>query len=380
MSALPSDPVSENVEAIGPSTAPTNDSGRVPAGNPLLPRVLAWWTREKIIISVFVVFFLFNWWDTRSQINSLSQEVAQRLRAESVALQQQGVLAREAQARVAEALAKLAAVEARLADSQGQQAALEALYQDLSRNRDDWALTEIEQTLSMASQQLQLAGNVRGALVALQNADGRLGRADKAQFIGVRRALQKDIERLKNLPFIDTSGLAIRLDAVIAGVDALPLVFEERTAGAASRAARPKPAADGKKGTETKAAEPSGWRRLRDDAWEQFRQLVRIRDIDTADPVLLNPTQEFFVRENLKLKLLNARIALLQRNEALFKSDVDTAIIWLNRYVDVRSKNGAAAVATLRSLSSSAISIELPTLAESINAVRNFKAPRAPGK
>jgi uroporphyrin-3 C-methyltransferase/uroporphyrinogen III methyltransferase/synthase len=78
--------------------------------------------------------------------------------------------------------------------------------------------------------------------------------------------------------------------------------------------------------------------------------------------------------------LLNARIALLQRNESLFKSDVDTAIVWINRYVDVRSKNGASAVTTLRSLSSSAISIELPTLAESINAVRNYKAPRAPGK
>ena len=108
--------------------------------------------------------------------------------------------------------------------------------------------------------------------------------------------------------------------------------------------------------------------------------MIRIRDIGDADPVLLNPSQTFFVRENLKLKLLNARIALLQRNEALFKSDVDTAIVWLNRYVDVRSKNGASALATLRSLSSSAISIELPTLAESINAVHNYKAPRALAK
>ena len=108
--------------------------------------------------------------------------------------------------------------------------------------------------------------------------------------------------------------------------------------------------------------------------------MIRIRDIGDADPVLLNPTQAFFVRENLKLKLLNARLALLQRNEALFKSDVDTAIVWLNRYVDVRSRTGAAALTSLRSLSSSAISIELPNLAESINAVRNYKTPRAPGK
>lgn len=384
-----------------PTAAPTNVLGASSASNPLPPRFVAWWSREKIIIAVLALLFAVNWWDTRRQMNNLSQEVAQRLQAERASLQQQGQLAREAQARVTEALAKLAAVEAKLNESQSQQAALEALYQDLSRNRDDWALTEIEQTLGIASQQLQLAGNVRGALVALQNADARLGRADKAQFIGVRRALQKDIERLKNLPFIDTSGLAIRLDAVIGSADTLPLLFDERSPASAPRATPPPSAAtpaaaappgaapkdskttrDGKepKDGKDKQAEPSTWARLRDDAWEQFRQLIRIRDIGDADPVLLNPSQAFFVRENLKLKLLNARIALLQRNEALFKSDVDTAIIWLNRYVDVRSKNGAAALATLRSLSSSAISIELPTLADSINAVRNYKAPRAPGK
>ena len=366
---------------LPPTAASTNGLGASPAANPLPPRILAWWTREKIIIAVLALLFAVNWWDTRRQVNNLSQEVAQRLQAESASLQQQGQLAREAQTRVTEALAKLAAVEAKLNESQSQQAALEALYQDLSRNRDDWALTEIEQTLGIASQQLQLAGNVRGALVALQNADARLGRADKAQFIGVRRALQKDIERLKNLPFIDTSGLAIRLDAVIASADTLPLLFDERTPASAARATPPAPAgAVPRDGQDKKAAEPSAWSRLRDDAWEQFRQLIRIRDIGDADPVLLNPSQAFFVRENLKLKLLNARIALLQRNEALFKSDVDTAIVWLNRYVDVRSKNGGAALATLRSLSSSAVSIELPTLADSINAVRNYKAPRAPGK
>ena len=388
-SALPPDLAKTGVAGMT-EPAPTKASGSPLGANWLAPRVLAWWTHEKIIFAVLALLFLVNWWDTRRQVSNLSQEVAQRLQAESVSRQQQGQLAREAQARVTEAVAKLAMLEAKLAESQSQQAALEALYQDLSRNRDDWALTEIEQTLSIASQQLQLAGNVRGALVALQNADARFGRADKAQFIGVRRALQKDIDRLKNLPFIDTSGLALRLDAVIASADTLPLIFDERGQGAAAPASRsaadakaPRPATGGKDGKDGKSsapATPTAWQRLRDDTWEQFRQLIRIRDIGDADPVLLNPTQAFFVRENLKLKLLNARLALLQRNEALFKSDVDTAIVWLNRYVDVRSRNGAAALTALRSLSSSAISIELPNLAESINAVRNYKAPRAPGK
>ena len=117
---------------------------------------------------------------------------------------------------------------------------------------------------------------------------------------------------------------------------------------------------------------------MRDDAWEQFRQLVRIRDIDNADPVLLNPTQAFFLRENFKLRLLNARIALLQRNEALFRQDLTAANQWLVRYFDVRSRGGASAQSTLNALIAGAVSIELPTLAESLNAVRNYKAPARP--
>lgn len=354
-----------------------------PASAPAQPRppfawresLRPWAGGARLAFLVLAALFLVAWWDARTEVAHLRAEMAVRLKDDEEQSRKAREAAREAESRMREGLARMAALETRITESQSQQAALEALYQDLSRNRDEWALSEIEQTLSLAAQQLQLAGNVRGALIALQNADARLGRADRAQFIAVRRILQRDIERLKALPMVDTAGIAIRLDAVIAGVDNLPLVFDEKLqpqAGRASRPAAPQVPAEG-------GAAPSLWQRLREDAWDQFRQLVRIRDIDNADPVLLNPTQSFFLRENLKLRLLNARIALLQRNEALFRQDLGSANQWLARYFDVRSRSGAAALSTLNALSASAVSIELPTLADSLNAVRNFKAPaRAP--
>ena len=114
--------------------------------------------------------------------------------------------------RCARAQARIAQLEARLAESQSQQLALEALYQDLSRNRDEWQLAEIEQVLAIASQQLQLAGNVRAALLALQLAEARLARADRPQFVPVRRALARDIERLRALPAVDLPAMSVRLD------------------------------------------------------------------------------------------------------------------------------------------------------------------------
>lgn len=355
----------------------TNLQAARPAG-----RVAAWraaWTAARTAVLVLAVLFVIGWWDARTQVAALRSEMATRLKHEEDLSRQTQAAAREAQDRMREALVKMAALETRLLESQSQQAALESMYQDLSRNRDEWALSEIEQTLTLAAQQLQLAGNVRGALLALQNADARLARADRAQFIAVRRVLQKDIERLKALPQVDTAGIAIKLDAVIASADSLPLIFDEKLQPQAAQPKAQMPGAGAATGTPTAA--PSFWERLRDDAWEQFRLLVRIRDIENADPVLLNPSQAFFLRENLKLRLLNARIALLQRNEPLFRQDLASANQWLARYFDVRSRAGAGAVASLNALVASAVSIELPTLADSLNAVRNYKAPtRLPPK
>src|SRR5262249_16641354 len=138
------------------------------------------------------------------------------------------MLADQAREASAEAQVKLGVLEAKLAESQSQQIALEALYQELSRNRDEAALAEIQQSLLVARQQLQLAGNVKAALIALQNADSRLQRMERPQLTPLRKALNRDIERLKALPFVDTVGIAVRIDNVLAVVDTLPLSVEVR--------------------------------------------------------------------------------------------------------------------------------------------------------
>src|SRR3954469_3349049 len=169
------------------------------------------------------------WIDSRSRINSTQEEIARRLHEIENDSREARTLSRQAQEAVREAQVKVAGLEGRLAESQSQQLALEALYQDLSRNRDEWQLAEIEQVLTIASQQLQLARNVRAALLALQLAEARLARADRPQFTPIRRALARDIERLKAAPAIDFPALALRLDNVIASVDSLPLAFDERS-------------------------------------------------------------------------------------------------------------------------------------------------------
>ncbi|TAK44478.1 MAG: hypothetical protein EPO29_03165 [Betaproteobacteria bacterium] len=319
-------------------------------------------------LAVALAFTATLWWDTRGRIGAMQEEVARRLRDIEAQSHSARAAAREAQEATRQAHAKLAALEARVVESQGQQLALEALYQDLSRNRDEWQLAEIEQVLAIAQQQLQLAGNVRAALLALQLAEGRLARADRPQFLPVRRALARDIERLRSVPSIDLPGMSLKLDALVAAVDTLPLAFEERT----ERPAAPKGAAGPPK-------EEGLWPRFAGELWKELRQLVIVRRVETDEPPLLPPSQAYFVRENLKLRLLNARVDLLSRDEAGYREDLRVAQRWIHRYFDARSKPAQAALAQLKQLSAASVSFEPPSIAESLEAVRGFKSRRERG-
>src|SRR5438105_1124420 len=308
-----------------------------------------------------------SWFDARARISATQEELARRLREIESDAREARSASRAAQEAAREAQVRLGQLEARLAESQSQQLALEALYQDLSRNRDEWPLAEIEQVLANTSQQLQLARNVRAALLALQLAEARLARADRPQFAPIRRALARDIERLKAAPMVDFPAMAMRLDNLIASIDSLPLAFEERTE-------REMPA-------RASAADRGLFARLAAEVWNELSQLIVVRRMGAAEPPLLPPSQAYFVRENLRLRLLNARASLLARDEAGYREDLRATAAWVQRYFDPRSKSTGDAVAQLKQLSGISITFDMPTISESLDAVRGYKSrrERAPG-
>ena len=337
----------------------------------------------SIAVIVLAVLLAAQSWSTSKQIRNLREEVAKRLQKGDVSNAETGVLARNVQEGTKELQIKVGALENRQSETQSQQLALEQLYNDLSKNRDEWALTEIEQVLSTASQQLQLAGNVPGALIALQNADRSLSRSDKPQFITIRRAIGRDMEKLKALPSVDSTGVALRLDAVIAQIDALPMLSDETPAlpAAPEKPGKAKHVRDASgKLVGPPAPEPllqkvrDGFNTWSGDMWDDVRQLIRIRRVDTPEALMLSPTQSYFLRENVKLRLLNARMALLSRNETAFRNDLIAAQDALAKYFDTRAKGTQTAQALLRQVQGSNLAIEMPTLSDSLAAVRNYKA------
>ena len=268
----------------------------------------------------------------------------------------------QAQAALKEAQARITELEARVADTQEQRVALEEMYRELSRSADDRVLSEVEQMLVQASQQLQLAGNVRAALAALQAADQRLARAEKLAAAPLRRAITQDMDRLKAVPQVDIAGMAVKIDQAIAQADTLPLVIPESVP-----AARP---------ARVKLNEETGIRRAALDFWEEMKGLVRIRDLETQDAALVSPQQGYFLRENLKLRLLAARMSLLARDEASFRDDLRASQALIARWFDARAKPTTVVLASLKQVGETPVVISVPDINASLAAVRTARAAR----
>jgi uncharacterized protein HemX len=313
------------------------------------------------IVAGAISYFL---WQRQHTVEAeMARKVAQ---AEGRAVEMSASL-KSSQDSVRELQARLALTESKVADSVSQQAQLEKLYRELARNRDDWELADAEQAVQMAAQQLQSAGNTRAALAALQDADARLSRINQPAQIGVRRLLTRDIERLQSAQATDTTSIVNQLDLWIGWVDRLALQAPDRgpVEGAEPSKANAKP-----EGLIKRMAQvpQNGWESVR----SELSSLFRVRRVDTPEAMFVAPDQAYFGRENLKLRLASARLAVLTRNDSMMRAEVGRSQDFLQKYFDARDKQVEQLRLGLGKIRS-APSFEAPSLNESLAALRALR-------
>jgi uroporphyrin-3 C-methyltransferase len=352
----PDDKSAASAEAAPPAASPAPRRNR-------FGEWLSHVTLTHLTLLVLVVVFVWQWLDAHSQLNQTQQQVAKRLFEVETASKTSQLLLAQTQEMVRELGGKLSLVETRSAETQNQRAALESLYQEMSSSREQTALAEVEQMLLIAGQQLQLSGNVRAALLAMQQAESRLQRP---VFAKLRKRIDLDVAKLRAMPSIDVPAINLRLDGVIAEVDKLELAQDSRIQPQQAAAATVDPA-------------ESAWKRFWRELWQETRHVVIIENTERQALPLLSPTQAFFLRENLKLRLLSARMALLMRDEVSFRRDLKTSQEWLKRYFDVKSEGASQALRTLQKLTASNIVIDVPDISGSLEAVRNYRVSHERG-
>ncbi len=317
----------------------------------------AWLNPALVLAVVAVLAVLAVAWNTLNRLQDMELQLARRIGEFDAAGREARNAARDANAILSDLTARLSALENRAQEAQNQQLALAAMYQELARSQDERVVADIEQTLLLAQQQLKLAVNVRAALIALEAAEARLARLGKPQFSSLQEAIGRDIARLKLLPAADIAGINARLDVLVQNVDKLKLDTDLTPAEPASVP----PAAAGR------------WQRLWQETWSELKQLVRVRRMDKTDPALLAPEQAWFLRENLKLRLLAARLAMLNRDEETFRNDLAIAQDWVQRHFHAQDALTRSMLASLRELASLPVAQQEADLTDSIKALRGLR-------
>ena len=270
-------------------------------------------------------------YQAQQRVQSLEQELVRRQQDSQEQSAEARAAARQAQDLARDAVAKVALIEGKVAEVALQRSQLDELMQSMSRSRDENLIVDIEAALRVALQQAAITGSAEPLVAALRAAEERLQRVNQPRLERVRRAIARDLERVKAVGVADVSALVIKLDEAVRLVDELPLVAAPPARSATSRraaaAAQPAPAA-------ASAPPQAWWESTTDRIWEEVRALVRVTRIDRPEAMLVTPEQTFFLRENLKLRLLNARLALLSRQFDTVQSDLRVVQQALDTYYD----------------------------------------------
>ncbi len=329
--------------------------------------VRGWWLALAAGLLVLVVLSLAMAWKADQRVMSLEQELVKRQMDSAGQATEARVLAQAAEAGMRDMAAKLSVLEGRVAEVAIQRSQLEDLLQSLSRSRDENVVVDIESAIRVALQQNAITGSAEPLVATLKQSDERLARYNQPRLEGVRRAITRDLDRVKAVSVADITTLTIKLDDVVRMVDELPLLSAaEPRKGAGSPPAvalpPPKPAVPAPSiGTlawfrDLGQAWDAVWQRI----WLEAKSLVRVTRIDHPDAMLLAPEQAFFLRENLKLRLLNARLALLSRQFETAQSDLKIAQGNLERYFDKTSRRTLLAAELIRQVATQARQVGVP--------------------
>ena len=378
-------------DAANPAVAP---AGLMPAASPGADAVLVarkWVILVSALAAAALLFTGLLW----QKLSNIQEELARRSLDSGAQAIEARTLARAAQDSATELTARLALQESRISEVSLQRTQLEELMQSLSRSRDENLVVDIESAIRLAQQQAQLTGSAEPLLAALRSADQRLGRAAQPRLNPLQRAVAKDAERIKAASLTDVPVLMIKIDELTRLADDLPVanafVLDNKARLAASSGAISPARVDGpKRSASSPAAEQTSlaldWfdkerlfsvaRSAIASVTNELRGLLRVSRIDQPEAALLSPEQAFFLRENFKLRLLNARLGLLSRQTDTARADLANAALWLTKYFDATSRRTQAAQELLQQVQSQLKSSELPRLDDTMAALSTAAAGR----
>ena len=234
------------------------------------------------------------------------------------------------------------------------------LQRQLGKTRGDWLMADAEYLLSVANQRLHLMGDLNTTREALNAADQRLRESGDAAAFKVREQITKEIGALKEVAVNDIVGSYASLQLLIDRVDKLTLILPY-----ASKPLAASTEVYGHKET-TKNAHS-----VVNAALTQLEGLITVRHSDKEVDEILTVEEAELIKQQLSIKLEMVKIALVQKNKALYEASVNDVLKWLEANF-THNKKTKSFVTELNKLSKSQIYAELPDISLSLKMLRDI--------
>lgn len=276
-------------------------------------------------------------------------------------------------------------LENRIREVQTQNSALQQAWQNFSSGgSDEMLLNDVERSVDLANQQLRLAGDVSNAIVALETAQSRLAQANRPSLASLQQSINGDVDRLRAVSTVDVPTQIARIERLMDLVGRAPMLVP----GAAAAQAAPEtaaPASPAEQAAASLPADASWWMRWRAEmaTWparaasimtREFGDLIRVQRVAKPDAILLSPEQTGMVRATLRQRLMTAQLALMMRQQPVWKTEFDNVQDTLAHYYDTRTPDVMSALDLAHQLDQTEISVRLPDISDSLNALAALRS------
>lgn len=324
-------------------------------------------------------------WYQQKIFKQSQAQVASQLVASSSVANQASEQAQQAISLAQSQASQLVALQASLHESQARYQSLEQAFQNLTDSGSDVALVnDVNQLVTIAHQQLSLGGNVANAIVALETAQAQLARANRPSLASLQQTLNGDLDRLRQVTTIDVPLLSGRLDELSQLVGKAPLWVPDDAAPKVSEVVVSKITPPAAAQDNAAQADTSWWgqtmaavRTWSADAWASFAndlgKFVSVRRVQDPEALLMSPDQASQLRENLRLRVMTAQLALLMHQPELWKTETQALVKAIDTRYDGRADDTRQAHKIAEQLAQTSIDIKLPTVNNSLQALETLR-------
>lgn len=239
--------------------------------------------------------------------------------------------------------------------------AMEALATKLGRTSNEWRLAEIEYLLTIANHRITLANDLVTAITIFETADQRIKLLSDPALLKIRKSIKDELLSLRAVKQPDLDGMVLSLSSLVSEIDQLPLIDKERVAVATGQ---------------IKDQAPESWQDIPAAVWKDIKSLVVVRRHQKATEPILPPSESWFLYQNLRLKIEQARLALLRRDTALFHQNLKEADAWIKTFFNEDSSRVISALKELSLLTVVDLKPASPDVSGSLLQLRSLLAER----